>query len=196
MTYHVRRSASDQKRTSRLLPAVAACLCLAVGLPPVALAQPSSRDHNAASAKKKAKKKPRRKSRGARGVKGDKGDRGASGAKGDSGLAGTNGTNGTNGTDGKDGTNGATEVTVHANSGLVGPGGSSYVKASCPAGQTATGGGGSWTDGSQFLSRSIPSTATDFFAPEGETPTAWTVFGVNNGGATATLVAYVVCAAP
>lgn len=190
---------------SRVLPALTACLCLAIGLPAVASAQSSGRDHPANIAQKSKKKTPTRGKRGLRGPKGAtgapgaKGDTGAGGAKGDKGevgLGGTNGTNGTNGANGTNGTNGATVVAVYSSSTAILPGASAYVRALCPVGRRATGGGGSWTDGNQFLSRSIPSTSASYFLADGEIPTAWTVFGFNNGSSTATLVAYVVCAAP
>jgi hypothetical protein len=179
---------------SRILPAAAACLCLAIGLPAVALAQPPSRGHHATAAKKK--KHPKKTSghrgrKGDRGASGAKGDMGLAGVKGDAGLAGSNGANGTNGA------NGATVVTVHSNFFTVGAGGSTYVTAVCPAGQVATGGGGWWNDGGQLLSRSFPSTAAAPLPPsDGQTPIAWTVYGVNSGSGMATLGAYVVCAAP
>jgi hypothetical protein len=107
------------------------------------------------------------------------GPRGPAGPAGPRGLTGERGPVGERGPAGPAGAAGATNVTVHTATGTMGS-----ATALCPAGQRATGGGGTTTTG--FLVDSSPEPLTG-------TPTGWFAESSDAGD---TVDAWVVCAAP
>jgi hypothetical protein len=135
--------------------------------------------------------------RGPKGAKGDPGTPGTPGTPGATGPAGPASAMGTTGATGVAGPSGATHVVVRFTSTSVGSGGIGFPIASCLSGEVATGGGGVSTNYVTIpITSSFPVATGGTFLPQGGVPTAWTVSGQNNSGATGTVTAYVVCASP
>jgi hypothetical protein len=125
--------------------------------------------------------------------------------RGPQGIQGQQGVQGIQGVKGDAGAPGATNVKVHTASKAITAGSSETVDVFCPTGERAVGGGGDLSVTSAYLVTSRPGVRTfslsGFYAgtpADGQTPDAWRVTGSKDSGYTgsATVYAYVVCAAP
>jgi hypothetical protein len=114
---------------------------------------------------------------------GPAGPTGPAGARGPTGERGATGERGLTGPAGPQGPAGATNVSVLFGADQV----DSFVN--CPAGQRATGGGGVVTQATAWLVDSRPNV-------DAGTPTGWIASAETVAGVSATVQAYVVCAAP
>jgi Collagen triple helix repeat (20 copies) len=119
--------------------------------------------------------------KGPTGKTGKNGKNGNTGAQGLRGLTGPPGSAGTPGSPGQPGENGATNLTVRE-----GPDTADFSSVTCFPGERATGGGGI-TDG--LLSDSTPGEVSG-------TPVSWEAAAENANGTSASVQAWVVCAAP
>jgi hypothetical protein len=138
--------------------------------------------------------------------------RGPAGPQGLQGAQGPQGEKGLQGEKGDTGAAGATNVKVHTASKAITSGSAETVDVFCDTGERAVGGGGDLSVTSAYLVDDRPGVRTAHFsggfpptlffsadAPsEGQTPNAWSVTGSKVVGysGSATVSAYVICAAP
>lgn len=119
--------------------------------------------------------------KGQTGATGAQGATGAAGPQGPQGPQGPEGARGATGETGAAGAAGGTKVTVRQSSQTMG-----FAQATCLPGERATGGGGVAIDAVSFVWQSIPLPNTNSWLASAQTVT----------GASANVIAYVVCAAP
>jgi len=118
-----------------------------------------------------------------------KGDRGPVGPPGATGAQGPQGATG------PEGPAGATNVKVYTAEQYVPSLLTAWVSIICPSGQRATGGGGRAVPG-VLIHETLPTNASGAPLPSGQTPVGWRVGVENYNDQPATILVYVVCAAP